>query len=101
MPFYVHNGVRMHIKFSGRKKPPAPCCAPVVRESVDPLRNETRKIRCRCMAISSILCDWKNEDGQTCDAPLCPGHAHEIGPDKHLCALHFEARRAAEPELFE
>lgn len=102
MPFYIHDGVRMHIKFSGKlnKNPPAPCCAQVVRESIDPLRNETRKIRCRCMAISSIQCDWKLEDGKTCDAPLCAEHAHAIGPDMHLCAQHLEAKLKIEPELF-
>ncbi len=39
--------------------------------------------------MSSILCDWELEDGRTCDAPLCPDHANEIGPDKHLCGLHL------------
>lgn len=39
------------------------------------------------MAISSVLCDF-NVGGVTCDTPLCADHAHEVGPDRHLCPIH-------------
>lgn len=53
----------------------------------------------RCRAISTFACDWPVEDG-TCDAPLCPEHAHAIGPDRHLCPLHLRMHRERTPELF-
>ena len=32
-----------------------------------------------------------NEQGDTCDMPLCERCATEIGPDKHLCPKHKES----------
>ena len=91
MPFYRMHGLMVHLKLSGKaaKNPPAPCCAPI----------ELDDIKQRCMAISGVLCDFELESG-TCDAPLCEEHAHQVGPDRHLCPRHAAARAAAEPELF-
>lgn len=76
MPWYrLPDGGTVHINFgraSNRKAPP-PCC--------------------KCGWISSLLCDWK-VDGRDCDRPLCPTHAFEVGPGKHLCPAHVEAYRA-------
>lgn len=38
------------------------------------------------------LCDWPLEGGGTCDAPVCPDHATEVGPDRHLFPLHAPRR---------
>ncbi len=58
-----------------------------------------RRLRCGCGNVSTLLCDWKTPTAKnpkkTCDAPLCPGCATEVGPEKHLCARHndlWEAR---------
>lgn len=92
MPFYRIGNAMVHIKLGGKKKRPLAACV---------ARIQIEKRECRCMAISTIQCDWENEDGHTCDAPLCADHAHEIGPDKHLCDMHYAQHRAAQPELFE
>lgn len=103
MPWYRVNGMLVHIKMTNTKKrpAPAPCCAFIPRPTsgFSPT-NEVEKIdMVRCMGISTILCDWPVKGG-TCDAPLCADHAQAIGPDHHLCPLHFAQQRAAEPELF-
>lgn len=88
MPTYRMHGALVHIKMTSTRKRPAPlpCVA----------RIELDGRGTRCMAISSILCDWPVEGG-TCDAPLCEDHAHEVGPDRHLCGLHFAAHMAETP----
>lgn len=88
MPYYRMHGLMVHLKLSGKaaKNPPAPCCA----------RIELNGTKQSCMAISSVLCDFPLESGGTCDAPLCEEHAHQVGPDRHLCPIH----RALQPELF-
>lgn len=91
MPFYRVNGLLVHLNLGGRlrKNPPKPCCAPI----------ELDGKRVRCLAMSSLLCDWK-VDGGTCDAPLCEEHALEVGPDRHLCPIHAKLQRETQPELF-
>lgn len=91
MPFYRINGMTVHLKLSGKlaKNPPAPCCA---RVEIDGRAQ-------RCMAISSLLCDWP-VDGGTCDAPLCAEHAHQVGPDRHYCRAHRALQLLAAKELF-
>jgi hypothetical protein len=80
MPFYIVNGMPMHIKFGGgRRKPPAPCAAKMG------VGNQQR----RCCDISSFLCDWPASDGKTCDAPLCSRHSRQVGRDRHYCPTHF------------
>lgn len=81
MPIYRVNGMLVHLKISGTKKRPAP--APCAGQ----ISLEGRKTR--CMAVSTALCDYRHEDGTTCDAPLCAEHAHAIGPDTHLCPIHY------------
>lgn len=81
----------MHIKMTNTKKrpAPAPCVATIVLDGK----------ACRCLAMSSILCDWPVEGG-TCDAPLCEEHAQAIGPDQHFCPIHLAKMREQTPELF-
>jgi hypothetical protein len=49
-----------------------------------------RKKFCACGRVADLLCDWKVREKKsgTCDAPICPQHAKQVGPDKHLCPLH-------------
>lgn len=42
----------------------------------------------KCDREGQFLCDWPMGRGKTCDLPLCPGHAREIGDDRHLCPIH-------------
>ena len=88
MPTYRMGNGFVHLKMTNTKKhpAPAPCCARMLHEG--------RTVR--CMAISTILCDWKLDDGRTCDAPLCAEHAHDMGKDRHLCDLHFALGAAAD-----
>lgn len=76
----------MHVKMTNTKKrpAPAPCCGRIA------VGAGTQ----RCMAMSTLLCDHPLETGGTCDAPLCEEHANEIGPDRHLCGLHFAVHGA-------
>lgn len=94
MPFYRVGKTMMHVKFGGKlaKNPPAPCCARIPS-------NEGGKPEVRCMAISSLLCDWP-VDGGTCDAPLCEEHATQVGPDRHYCRAHRALQLLAVKELF-
>lgn len=80
MPTYRVNGMLMHIRMTNTKKrpAPAPCCA----------RIEIAGRPQRCRAMSTILCDFPLEGGGTCDAPLCPDHATEVGHDRHYCQIH-------------
>ncbi len=41
-----------------------------------------------CDREGIFLCDWPMGRGKTCDIPICPGHAREIGEDRHLCPIH-------------
>lgn len=94
MPFYRVNGMMVHLKLGGKlkKNPPAPCCARI--PSIPGGKPEVR-----CMAISTLLCDWP-VDGGTCDAPLCEEHAHQVGPDRHYCRAHRALQLLAVKELF-
>lgn len=94
MPFYRVGGHMAHIKLSGKgaKNPPAPCCARIPS-------NAGAKQEVRCMAISSLLCDWP-VDGGTCDAPLCEEHGAEVRKDRHYCPTHLALHALAVKELF-
>lgn len=87
MPFYRINGAIVHIKFGGKKRPPAPCVAPIGVDAA------------RCCGISQFLCDWPLSDGKTCDAPLCPVHAHEVGKNRHYCHIHHAQHLHQQPQL--
>lgn len=94
MPWFRINGMNVHMKLGGAKsKQPKPCVA-----LIPALTHRAGTMHCRC--ISAFLCDWKVSDGRSCDAPLCADHAHQVGPDEHLCPIHLAANRTAEPELF-
>ena len=46
-----------------------------------------------CTYTATKLCDFPltgAKAGKTCDRRLCERHAHETGPDRHFCPLHFE-----------
>jgi hypothetical protein len=92
VPWYVVNGCPVHLKLSGKakKNPPKPCCARVERDGR----------AARCAGISTLLCDWPVDGGGTCDAPLCPEHATEVGRDRHYCPAHRARQLADAPELF-
>lgn len=94
MPFYRLGNTMMHVKFGGKlaKNPPAPCCARIPS-------NAGGKPEVRCMAMSTLLCDWP-VDGGTCDMPLCAEHAHQVGPDRHYCPRHRALQAETAPELF-
>lgn len=62
MPWYVINGMNVHMR--GTKLPKA--CGV-------------------CRAPGGYACDGHLGGGKTCDRELCVQHAREIGPDKHLC----------------
>lgn len=58
----------------------------------------SRGKRCRwCTREHTLLCDHPLEGGRTCDAPMCRDHAHEVGPDRHLCPDHRPGREAPPP----
>lgn len=83
MPFFRINGMRMHLKLSGKKSTRLkPCCA----------RDDAGA---RCEAIATRLCDWPVEGG-TCDAPLCSDHAMTVVDDRHYCPIH--AKRDHNPK---
>lgn len=51
-----------------------------------------RKHRCcACHMAGGYQCDWKVSDTKTCDRYICPEHAKEVAPNKHLCPEHQEA----------
>lgn len=59
-----------------------------------------RTKHCACGRAADLLCDWKMKEQTisgipvvkgTCDAPICPQHAKQVGPDKHLCPQHQRA----------
>lgn len=53
-----------------------------------------------CMAPSAYLCDGTNNTHRsgTCDAPLCEAHAHQIGPNRHLCPTCHQTQLNAEQQ---
>lgn len=92
MPFYIVNGLPVHIRFSGRGKPPAPCAAQVMRGG--------QLVACR--SISAYLCDWPVTGRKTCDVALCEAHAHEVGRNRHYCPTHHAegVHQAPQRDLF-
>jgi hypothetical protein len=42
-----------------------------------------------CDYAADALCDWPMGRGKTCDLALCEDHAHNIAPERDLCAIHF------------
>ncbi len=56
--------------------------------------------RCRaCHLVGGFRCDWIVGDRaaphpKRCDRPICPDHATQVGPNKHVCPEHREAWEA-------
>ena len=75
MPFYRINGMMVHVK--GSKKLPDGCRARVLVDGQPVF----------CLAPGGWFCDGVDSSkiSGTCNRPLCEAHAHEIGPDRHLC----------------
>lgn len=42
-----------------------------------------------CGLNADYLCDFPTGKGETCDLPLCYGHAEPIDDDMHLCPIHL------------
>jgi hypothetical protein len=85
MPWYrMPDGSPFHAKIGKRKaREPAPCRA-------------ARPDGTRCGCISGYLCDHPvNDQGETCDMPLCEAHAHVVGDDRHCCPKHYNPQDAA------
>lgn len=85
MPWYrTPEGQPFHAKIGGRKvRVPAPCAA-------------RRDDGSRCGQMSGYLCDEPvNDEGATCDMPLCADHAHVVGVDRHHCSKHYKPEDAA------
>lgn len=79
MPFYRLKTGIVHMKGT---KLPEPCAARILVDGKE----------APCLAPSSYLCDGRDDRHRsgTCDAPLCPAHAREIGANRHLCpACHL------------
>lgn len=51
-----------------------------------------------CGTFATRLCDHRNRDGRTCDAPLCDEHTQRAGPNRDLCPLH--RTKEIQPALF-
>lgn len=82
-------GQMVHLNL-GNRKAPRPCGCEV----------ELDGKRQRCLGFPDAYCDWDTGPGETCSAPLCREHAHEVGPNLHLCPKHF-AQRATMPVVQE
>ena len=88
MPYYRTSFGMVHMRGS---KLPDPCGARVL------IAGHEQQI---CMVASDYLCDGPDTTGQreTCDAPLCEAHAHQIGRNQHLCPSCFLQHRDADPQ---
>ena len=85
MPFYRLKTGIVHMRGT---RLPAPCTARVLIDGK----------QAPCMAPSAYLCDGTDNTHRsgTCDAPLCEAHAHQIGPNRHLCPACALIQRNAE-----
>lgn len=58
-------------------------------------RSPGKRHRCvACHLSGSLQCDWKVGKSKTCDAYICPDHALEVAPNKHVCPAHREEYEA-------
>lgn len=74
MPYY-RDSVLGVIHMSGRKLPKSCGEQLLIKGNLE-----------LCAYPSEFLCDGPRQDARgTCDRPLCPRHATEVGPDSHLC----------------
>lgn len=85
MPNYRTRLGMVHMRGRNLPKP----CAAVIQQASG--------LQIICCAISEFLCDGLSatDPNGTCDKPLCPAHAREIGRNRHLCpACHLEHRES-------
>jgi len=75
VPFYRMAGQIVHLNM-GNRKAPRPCGCEV----------ELDGKRQRCLGFPDAYCDWDTGPGETCSAPLCREHAHEVGPNDAIRA---------------
>lgn len=63
--------------------------------------SRTPRPRCGCGLPAAYQCDApsKRRSG-TCDRHLCASCVTEVGPDRHLCAVHAKQRPADQAEMF-
>lgn len=54
-----------------------------------------------CPRPSEVLCDHRNGDGQTCDAPLCRTCALHVGKHRDYCKHHAKVHAPAPALPFE
>jgi hypothetical protein len=57
-------------------------------------RERRRRCSCGCGRWATLLCDAAKDGGGTCDKPIAPECAREVGPDRHHCPKH---QKTAEP----
>jgi hypothetical protein len=68
-------------------------------------RGPRRHRCCACTLAGGFQCDWKVSPTKTCDRYICPDHAQQVAPGKHLCPEHqetykaWQAKRAAKAEV--
>lgn len=61
--------------------------------------SRTRRLRCACGQAATLQCDAPSQRRSgTCDRHVCATCATEVGPDKHLCAVHAEQLQREEHE---
>ena len=54
-----------------------------------------RRMRCfACHLAAGFQCDWKLSPTERCDRFICPEHAQQVAPEKHLCPEHQQAYKA-------
>lgn len=95
MPFYRVQGIGLvHFKIGGRRQYEPMCRAPHEWSHNGQQYHE-------CCRASSFACDAPvGGEGHTCDMPLCDDHAHQVGPNRHLCPKHRDEQVQQQPELF-
>lgn len=57
-------------------------------------RQRVPKCKCGSGRGADLLCDWKTDEGKTCDAKICEACATKPAEDKDLCPAHAEAWKA-------
>jgi hypothetical protein len=86
MPIYRLKTGIVHVKGT---KLPAPCGARIQLDGKETV----------CLAPGEFLCDGPPPPERardihgtgTCDRSLCAAHAHQVGPNRHLCPVCFRS----------
>jgi hypothetical protein len=61
------------------------------------VRHRRRPPCVQCRRPSEVLCDHRNGDGRTCDAPLCRDCALHVGRNRDYCRAHARAHAQDAP----